>query len=175
MQICVLSDLRLASTADWQDAINDEGFSLHLPESQPLADRGGGNLFAQLRDETVEIDYTIVQFSELKDAYKNIEFGRDWKVVVEFTWFAKLGEGAAAWMAATAYARATGGVVFDEQEGKLFTPADSLEIAKDIERSLPEMEAMLRNYVQRLSPKSPEAEAALRAFMRRRSKKSSQA
>jgi hypothetical protein len=71
-------------------------------------------------------------------------------------------------MAATAYARATGGVVFDEQEGKLFTPAEALQITRDIEQSLPEMEAALRNYVKRISAKFLEAEAAPRAFMQRR-------
>jgi hypothetical protein len=77
-------------------------------------------------------------------------------------------------MAATAYARAIQGIVFDEQEGKLFTPAESHEITWDIERRRPELEAVLRNYIEQLSAKSPEAEAALRAFMQRRSTKSDQ-
>jgi hypothetical protein len=74
-------------------------------------------------------------------------------------------------MAATAYARATSGVVFDPQEGELFDPDEALEVTRDIEKSRPGMEAWLRNYVEELSAKSPEAEAALRNFMQRRSTK----
>jgi hypothetical protein len=78
-------------------------------------------------------------------------------------------------MVATAYARATDGIVFDEQEGKLLTPEESLRVVREIERRRPEMEAALRSFVQQLSPKSPEAEGAVAAFLQRRSTKSKQA
>lgn len=50
----------------------------------------------------------------------------------------------AVWMAATAYAKATDGVVFDEEEGKIRSAVDARTVVDDIERELPEMEAMLR-------------------------------
>jgi hypothetical protein len=75
-------------------------------------------------------------------------------------------------MAATAYARVTNGVVFDQQEGKIFTPQESLKIARDTEQRRPAMEEMLRNYIEQLSAKSPEAEAALQTFMQRHLPKS---
>jgi hypothetical protein len=118
-----------------------------------LQTRGGGNLVAKLRHNEVGIEYTIVDLSELKETYKDFNFGHDWRLVLAFTWFAKLGEGVAAWMAATVYARATG-AVFDEQEHKIFTPGESLQVAQDIDRSMPEMEAALREFMQRLSAKS---------------------
>jgi hypothetical protein len=163
MQICVLSDHRLDSIAEWQKAIDAEEFPLRLSDADP--DR---NLAAYLGDEDTSIEYDVHDFSELKDAYCHVNFDRNWKYAVAFTWSSNFAEEIAAWMAATAYARATSGVIFDEQEGKLFTPDESSEIAHDVERRRPAMEAMLRNYVEQLSAKSPEAEAALQAFIRTR-------
>jgi hypothetical protein len=169
MQICVLADSQLSSIAEWQKSIDAEGFPLRLSDPEP-----NRNLVARLRDEETSIEYGIYAFNELKDTYQHVNFGHDWKYVIAFTWSSDFAEGIAAWMAATAYARATDGIIFDEQEGKLFTPDESLQITRDIEQRWPEMEAMMRSYVERLSAKSSEAEAALRAFMQRRSKKSNQ-
>lgn len=170
MVICVLTNSRLGSIAEWQKSIDAEGFPLRLSGPEP-----GHNLVARLRDEDTSIEYGIYDFGELKDTHKHVNFGHDWKYVVAFTWSSDFAEEIAAWMAATAYARATDGVVFDEQEGKLFTPDELLQIARDIERRQPKLEAVLRNYAGQLSAKSPEVEAALRTFMQKRSTKPNQA
>jgi hypothetical protein len=167
MQICVLCDERLGSIAEWQRSIDAEGFPLRLSDADPER-----NLAAQLGDEETSIEYGVYDFSELKDAFKHINFGRDWKYAVTFTWSSDFAEEIAAWMAATAYARATNGVVFDEQEGKIFTPDESLKVVRDTEQRRPAMEEMMRNYIEQLSAKSPEAEAALQTFMQRHLPKS---
>lgn len=149
MEICVLSDERLDSVAEWQKAINAEGFPLRLSDADPSR-----NLIAYLRDEETSIEYDIHDFSELKDAYRHVNFGRNWRYAVAFTWSSDFAEEIAAWMAATAYASATDGVIFDEQEGKLFTPDESRQITCGIEERRPELEAALRNFMQRLSAKS---------------------
>jgi hypothetical protein len=41
-------------------------------------------------------------------------------------------------VAATAYARATGGVVFDGEAGEVLTPDKAAEIARDVELELGE-------------------------------------
>jgi hypothetical protein len=51
----------------------------------------------------------------------------------------------AVWMAATAYANATNGVVFDEEQGKIYSAADAQTVVSSVEREMPEMEAMLRD------------------------------
>jgi hypothetical protein len=170
MQICVLADSRLSSIAEWQKSIDAEGFPLQLSDAKP--DR---NLGARLREAETSIEYGIYDFGELQDTYKHVNFCHDWKYVIAFTWSSDFTEEIAAWMAATAYARATDGVIFDEQEGKLFTVDESVQITREIERRQPEMEAALRNFMQGLSAKSPEGEAAPRTFMQRRSTKSNQA
>ena len=171
-EICVLSDVRLASIAEWQASIKIEDFPLRLPEGEPLAGAAGGNLLTQLRDKQTIIEYSVVDFSELKLTYKNVNFGHDWKYVIAFTWSSDFDEELVAWMAATAYARATGGVIFDEHEGKLHTPEESVQILREIERRQPELKTLLQNHLQGLSAKSPEAAEALREFLQRRLTKS---
>jgi hypothetical protein len=167
MQICVLAHSCLGSIAEWQKAIDAEGFPLGLSDADPTR-----NLAAQLPHEETSIEYGIYDFGELKSTYKRVNFGHEWKYVIAFTWSSDFSEEIAAWMAATAYARAVEGVIFDEQEGKLFTPDESVKIVREIERRRPEMEAALRSFVQQLLPKSPEAAAAVTAFMQRRLKNS---
>lgn len=152
MQICVLSDSRLSSVAEWQQYIDAEGFPLRLSGVGPSA--AADNLPAQLRETKTDIEYEIYDLNDLKDTYKGFDFRHDWQYVIAFTWVSDFSKEIAAWMAATAYARATGGVVFDEQEAKLFTPDKSLKIVREIERRQPEMEAALRDFMQQLSARS---------------------
>jgi hypothetical protein len=168
MEICVLSDVTLASIAEWQASIENEDFPLRLPEGEPLAVAAGGNLLIQLRDKQTMIEYSVVDFNELKLTYKNVNFGHDWKYVIGFTWASDFDEELGAWMAATAYARATGGIVFDEHEGNLLTPEESVRMTREIEQRQSGLKALLQNHLQGLSAKSPEAAEALREFLRRR-------
>jgi len=172
IEILVLSDTQLNSAGEWQSAINVEGFPLHIVDNTPLDGRGG-SLIAHLRENKTCIEYRFEDFDRLKDSYKEKNFGRDWKYLLAIPWIQGFDGVTAAWMAATAYARATDGVIFDPQEGKLFSPVEAFNIIQDLERTRPEAEKMLRNRVEQLSAKSPEIRAALQAFMQRRSNKSS--
>ena len=167
MQICVLTDSLIAGIAEWQRAIDAEGFPLQISDDDP-----NRNLAARLREEETEISYDTHDFRELEDTYANKKFGRDWTYAVAFTWSSDIPQAIASWMAATSYARATHGVVFDEQEGKLLTPEEAVQIVREIERDRPAMEAAVESFVRQLSPKSPEAAAAIAALMQRRSKQS---
>ncbi len=169
MQICVLSDERINSIAQWQNAIEAEGFPLRLSDADPKR-----NLVANLRDEETSIEYDVHDFNELKDAYKHVNFGRNWKYAIAFTWSFDFVEEIATWMAATAYARATNGVIFDEQEGKSFSPEESKKIAREIKQRRPKMEAVLQNFIDGLSARTPDAETALRDFVQQRLRKPSQ-
>jgi hypothetical protein len=153
MEICVLSDVRLVSIAEWQTSIETERFPLLLPREKTLAKSGGGNLRVQLRDKETMIEYSVVDFSELEETYRNVNFGRVWKYVMAFIWSSAFAEEISAWMAATAYARATSGLVFDEHDGKLLTPAESLGVVLELERSLPEKETALQSFLQLLHQK----------------------
>ncbi len=152
MTIYVLSD-RLHSIAEWQAAVDAEAFPLRFAPDEPHGE-AAGNLRILLRDQETEIECDFVDFDELKQTYPHVDFGRDWKYVLAFTWSTKIMQARATWLAATAYARAAAGVVFDAQEGKLLTAAQSLGIVQEIERSLPDIEVMFEELAQQRSAKS---------------------
>ena len=171
IEIFILSDTQLDSIAEWQRAIDAEEFPLRLADDIPL-DTRGGSLVAYIDDSETRIEYRVEDFGRLKDLYKAVNFGRDWKCLLAIPWIHGFDGLTAAWMASTAYARATGGMVFDPQEGKVFNSSMALEIVRDIVRTRPEAETAVRNFVQQLSPKSPEAEPVLKTLMVRLSTKS---
>lgn len=73
--------------------------------------------------------------AELIRASPDTDFGHAWKYVLGFRWFgSKVSELRAAWMAPTAYAQATGGVVFDDQEGKFRTAVEAREVVREVEQ-----------------------------------------
>jgi hypothetical protein len=155
VEISVLSDTQLNSIAEWQRAIDAEEFPLRLTDDAPL-DAHGGSLVAHLRESETRIEYRIEEFGRTKEFYEKVNFGRDWKCLLVIPWIHGFDGLTAAWMAATAYARATSGVIFDPQEGEVFNLEEALKVIQGMERT------------------RPEAEAALRAFMRGRSAKSNQ-
>ncbi|HEY2227360.1 MAG TPA: hypothetical protein VGI22_06375 [Xanthobacteraceae bacterium] len=80
---------------------------------------------------------------ELLAAYGAFDFGRPWKFVLLFRWGANLAACLAAYMAASADAKATDGVVFDAEEGRILTPQQALDRARQIEKDLPAVQAEL--------------------------------
>jgi hypothetical protein len=79
-------------------------------------------------------------------------FDHPWSFALGFRWIGDSAELQAAWMAATAYAAATGGIVFDHEEGKVLTPQEAREVVRDIVRDLPAMETILREVMKKLAP-----------------------
>jgi hypothetical protein len=46
-------------------------------------------------------------------------------------------------MAAAAYAKATDGIVFDTEEGRIFTPQQAVDYTRQMEKDLPAVQAEL--------------------------------
>jgi hypothetical protein len=140
LELCVFSDTSLASMSDWQKAVDAEGFALRLSADEPFA-AVNGFLPASLRGKETGFECHHVDPREMIDTYEDIQFGRDWKHALVLVWGGDFAEMQAAWMAATAYARATSGIVFDPEAGELLTPSQALEMVHDNERVLPRLEA----------------------------------
>lgn len=133
MEICVLSDTRLNSVSEWQRAIDAEGFALRLSDGQSFAELRGF-LSSYLHNEKTAFECHHVPAKEMIDTYDNIEFDHEWKYALVLVWGGNYTEMKAAWMAATAYARATSGIVFDPQASQLFSASEALDVVKDNER-----------------------------------------
>jgi hypothetical protein len=127
MEISVLSDERLSSIIEWQRAIDAEGFPLRLVGSRTFADVKG-YLPATLQDQKTGFECYHSNPRELFETYDSIHFGHDWKYVLSFAWGGNFAEMRAAWMAASAYARATSGVVFDEEAGDILTATEAAAV-----------------------------------------------
>lgn len=135
MEICVLSDKQVHSIPEWQGAIDAEGFPLRLSDETSFSEINGF-LPALLREQETGFECCHVEPREIIDTYQDINFGHDWKYVLVFVWGGDFVEMQATWMAATAYARVTEGIVFDNQAGGLLSPTQSLQEPRKIEREL---------------------------------------
>lgn len=149
MELYVLSDRQLESIAAWQIAIDASHFPLRVSLSTPFA-RLNGVLPVQLGDRQTVFECVHWNAAELMAELADIDFGRRWKFVLAFRWTGNPYEGIAAYMAAGAYAKATGGIVFDCEEGKIISPERAGEIAREIERDIPMIEEMVRKAVEKI-------------------------
>ncbi|NGX98851.1 MAG: hypothetical protein G4V63_27690 [Candidatus Afipia apatlaquensis] len=143
MELYVLSDVQLPSIAAWQQAIDVDGFPLRLFTGRPFAELRGV-LPVQLKGRQTAFECDHWNAVELMTELSDVDFGRRWKFVLAFRWTGNPYEGIAAYMAGGAYAKATGGIVFDCEEGKIISPERTGEIAGEIERDIPMIEEMVR-------------------------------
>jgi hypothetical protein len=133
MELRLFSDRRLSTIGEWQNAIAAEAFPLQLADETSL-DAVDGFLPSHLRGKLTGFECNQWDASEGMAEYPGIDFGHAWKYALALRWLGgKRDEMLAAWMAATAYARATEGVVFDELDGKIRTASQALEIVRDLE------------------------------------------
>lgn len=121
MALHVLSDRRLKSIAEWQRAINADGFQLRLASDVDFATARG---FVPATLDSNQTGFECYQ----DDAMETLRFlgvthfTHFWKYALGLRWGADFTQLEASWMAATSYAAATGGIIFDHEEGRVFTP-----------------------------------------------------
>ncbi|MFZ3349579.1 MAG: hypothetical protein WA268_01760 [Xanthobacteraceae bacterium] len=133
MELWVFSDRQLSSIAGWQAAIDVEGYPLKLSDEMTF-ETLDGFLPSQLRGELTGFECYHDNAKEVMHANSAINFGHDWKCALGFRWLGSNGkEGLAAWMAGTAYARATSGVVFNDQDGRFRSASESTEVVRNME------------------------------------------
>lgn len=89
-----------------------------------------GFLPARLRGEQTGFECSHWSAEAFMRNMPDVDFGHDWKYVLAFRWGGNFNELRAAWIAGAAYARATDGMVFDDQEAKLRNAAEAVEAAQ---------------------------------------------
>lgn len=134
MEIFALSDQQLNSMAEWQRAIDAEAFPFpaRLPADVSFSELSG---FLPVDYDNAKSGFECDHWDpeDIFDDYPSVAFGRRWKFALAFRFGFSHGELECAWMAAAAYARATGGVVFDTEEAKLFDPDEAVQLVRKIE------------------------------------------
>jgi hypothetical protein len=140
IEIFVLSDRRLASIAEWQQAIDAEKFDLRLDTSRPF-DELSGHLPAHRGADHAgfECDHCDPKDVMDPDYCGAIDFGRPWTQALAFRFGGDFLALWGAYAAAAAYAKAADGVVFDGESGEVLSPGKALAAAREIERDLPSL------------------------------------
>jgi hypothetical protein len=137
IEIYALSDRRLSSIAEWQQAIHQEGFDLRLDTSRPFEELDG-HLPAHRGEQHAGFECDHWDAAEVIDGYDDIDFGHRWTENLAFRFGGDFLALWGAFAAATAYARATNGVVFDPQAGEVMSPDRAAEVTRQIDRDIPQ-------------------------------------
>ncbi len=154
MEIYVLSDKRLSSVKEWQQAIDKEGFALRISADRSF-ETLKGYLPAWWKGERAGFECGHWDAHELMAECPDVHFGRQWTYALAFRWGADLKACLGAYIAATAYAVASEGVVFDCEEGKVKTPEQARETVREIEVELPMVEARLNEILREITTGKP--------------------
>jgi hypothetical protein len=133
MELWVFSDRQLNSIVEWQAAVDGENYPLKLSDEKSF-ETLNGFLPSHLRGELTGFECYHDDAGKLMQNNAGLNFGHEWKYALAFRWLgSKQDESLAAWMAGTAYARATNGVIFNDQDSKSRTASESREVVRDIE------------------------------------------
>lgn len=151
LEIYVLSDSQLNSLAEWQKAIDANGFALSLSVDRPFVALGGF-LPVKLKGAPTGFECDHWPVRDVQEAYADISFGHQWRYCIAFRWGIDLKACLGAYIAAAAYANATNGVVLDCEQGELLSGKEALRAARDIERQLPALEQALNAAMEKYNP-----------------------
>ncbi len=135
IEIYVLSDRALGSIAEWQRAIDAEGFDLRLDTSRPF-EALSRHLPAQRGERHAGFECDHWDPADIMEGCSDLDFGHPWTKALAFRFGGDYYAAWGAYAAAAAYARATDGVVFDGEEGAVFTADKIVAVARDLERYL---------------------------------------
>jgi hypothetical protein len=137
MELWVFSDRQLNSVAEWQAGIDAEGYPLRL-SAEMIFEKLRGFLPSYLRGELAGFETYHVDAGALIRSNPAIHFDHEWKYALGFRWLSsKVNELRAAWMAATAYAQATDGIIIDDQAAKFHNAAEARQVVSDVDRDFP--------------------------------------
>ena len=141
-ELHVLSDRRLNSVTEWQRAIDAEGYQLRLAADVSLA-TASGMLPVTLEGKQTGFECYHDDAMETMRFLGVSNFTHFWNYALGLRLGGDFSALEAAWMAATAYAAATGGIIFDHEEGKVFTVLQGRELIAKFINNRPLIKAFM--------------------------------
>lgn len=160
MELWVLSDIKLNSITEWQSAIDASGLPLRL-SGQIAFQKLNGFLPAQLGRQQTGFECNHWPADQLIHDFPKVDFGHEWKFALACRWRGDFNELRAAWVAGAAYAQATNGILFDDQEGKIRSAEEAGEVARrEYEAPDPDIKSMTDQILRdlKLGPYSEHSE-----------------
>jgi|SRR6185369_750509 len=143
MEMHVFSDRQLNSTAEWQRAVDQQGWPLKFSE-EAVFDTARGFFPSKLKGEPTGFECYHDDAQKMMQSYGRDHFHNNWKYALGFRWRGNFAELQTAWIAAAAYARATSGVVFDPEAGRSYTPSQAERVIRDFVDHSADIEAVAR-------------------------------
>ena len=150
MELYVFSDRQLNSIADWNAALAAQNFPVIIQDDRPLASFNGHQP-TQLRGRDVWIEYNHWDAAEFLAEDERVKADKPWKYLLAFRWNFDFYAAPAAYMAAAAYARATEGIVLDDQEAAFISWQRAASIARELDTEKPDIDALIAE--KRSAPK----------------------
>lgn len=147
-EIFVFSDRRVGSMADWQRAIDNEGFALKL-STNSVTDELTGFLSAKLGNKDAGFECDQADAATLMARYPDVDFGHAWRFARVFRGDPDLKSNIASWVGAVIFAKVTGGKIFDPRDRKLYAPEQALDPLREFERDILQVEDELKKLRER--------------------------
>jgi hypothetical protein len=150
MELHVFSDRQLRSIAEWQRALDEERYPLQLAADVILRSVDG------FLPSTLDGRHTGFEcFRDDANATMDV-LGRHlivhpWRFALGLRWRGDFDELQAAWTAATAYAAAADGVIFDHEVAKIVTPEQGRETVAEILAARPRVDAVMAEIMKKLA------------------------
>lgn len=135
MEIYVISSRRLLSIQEWQQAVDKYDFPIIFDPDIDF-EKVRGFLPLQLRGRLSGFECNHWAIEDIAETYSEIQLDPSSKHVLAFRWGGNYDELISVTQASAAYAVATGGLVFDPQEGEVLSNERSIEMAKKIEKEV---------------------------------------
>jgi hypothetical protein len=152
LEMYVVSPRKLSSIAEWQNAADDLQFPIKFSsEIQFESVQGFLPVIWKGRNTGFECNHWTVE--DIRESVGDLKFESNFKYVLAFRWIGDFSELVSALQAAAAYAVATDGVVFDCEGGELNSANRSVDIARETEVALPELEAAMNKALDEFRPK----------------------
>jgi hypothetical protein len=150
MEVFVFSDRRLSSMNEWQRVIDSERLGIVLPVDDSI-DGLRGYLPLHHYGKKTGFECRHRDAAEMMTFLHDVDLGPRWAQCLCFIWGGDFDEGLAACMASAAYAKATGGIVYDPQDDVIMSPSEALDLARRMEAELPKAKQIVADAVKKLS------------------------
>lgn len=150
MELHVLSDRQLRSIAEWQRALDEERYPLQLAADVILRSVDGF-LPSTLDGRRTGFECFHDDPAHTMDFLGRDRFSHSWKCALGLRWRGDFDELQAAWMAATAYATATAGIIFDHEVAKSVPPEQGRKTVDEIVAARPRIDKVMAELMEKLA------------------------
>ena len=133
--IVLTTRAKLPTLQAWQTAIDSHGFKVALDPSGDFTDHDG---FwpAKYQGRAAGFELSNASPDEALEDYPEVEGKFD--IAFSFVTDSNMDEACSSWLAASALAHLTGGVLLDDSSGDAIPGADALEWARELEKTAQE-------------------------------------